>query len=141
MCLRKIGRFRAAFIREVGPRAALETVLEYVTDGVDALYVSIDIDVVNAAHAPATHTPVFEGLEAADLLECSRALGLLDNLIGLDLCEVSPLIDSSQRTERLAASVLTNAMGHRLEDVVGNMMPALSRVFWLPTGGESASAS
>jgi agmatinase len=129
----------AAFIRDVGARVALETVLEYVADGVDALYVSIDIDVVNAAHAPATHTPVFEGIEAIDLLECSRALGLLENLIGVDLCEVSPLIDGSQRTERLAASVLTNVMGSRIEDAVGNMMPALSRVFWLPTGPRPAS--
>lgn len=128
--------FRAApasFIREVGAVAALETVLGYVTEDVDALYVSIDIDVVNASHAPATHTPVFEGIDAVDLLACSRRLGLEERLIGIDVCEVSPPIDATQRTERLAASGLMNALGGRIEHVVGNMSPEVSRVFWLPS--------
>jgi agmatinase len=122
----------AYYAHEVGIPAALSNVLDYVTDGVDILYTSIDIDVVNGAYAPATHSPVFEGLSAQELLEALRILTRVDCLVGVDLCEVAPPIETSQRTERLGALAIMTVLGHRLTEVYTTIDRAeLSRVFWL----------
>ena len=53
-------------IRERGIREAIEEAVEAAADGSDAVYVSIDIDVVDSAYAPGTGVPVFEGITARD---------------------------------------------------------------------------
>jgi len=69
------------------------------------LYVSIDVDVMDPAHAPGTGTPEPGGLTSRELLEIVRGLRGL-NLIGADVVEVSPPYDHAELTG-LAASHLT----------------------------------
>lgn len=47
------------------------------------LYVSIDIDVLDPAHAPGTGTPEAGGLTSRELLRILRALGE-KNIVGAD---------------------------------------------------------
>jgi hypothetical protein len=54
----------ASYVETVGPADAMTRVLEYLLDGTDALYVSIDIDVVNSSDAPATSAPGYRGISA-----------------------------------------------------------------------------
>jgi len=102
------------YSHRVGIAESMDRVLDYVTDGVDIVYVSIDIDVVEGAHAPATHTPTFDALSAPEFLETLRAISAIDNLVGVDMCEVAPAIDPSQRTERLALSGILAALAPRI---------------------------
>jgi agmatinase len=102
------------YSHRIGIRESMEMVLDYVTEGVDLVYVSIDIDVVTGAHAPATHTPTFESLSAAEFLEALRAVSAIDNLVGIDMCEVAPAIDPSQRTERLAVTGIFATLASRI---------------------------
>jgi arginase family enzyme len=119
------------YSQRVGAASSMEAVLDYVTEGVDILYVSIDIDVVSAAHAPATHTPTFEALTAQEFIEALRVLAEVDNLVGIDMCEVAPTIDTSQRTERLAALGLMTVIGPRVFDTEpGRSKNELEKVFW-----------
>lgn len=69
------------------------------------LYVSIDIDVLDPAHAPGTGTPEAGGMTSRELLEILR--GLRDtNLIGADVVEVAPAYDHAEITSIAASHVV-----------------------------------
>ena len=68
------------------------------------LYVSVDIDVLDPAHAPGTGTPEAGGLTSRELLELLRGLRGL-SLIGADVVEVSPAYDHAELTGLAAAHV------------------------------------
>jgi agmatinase len=68
------------------------------------LYVSIDIDVLDPAHAPATGTPEAGGMTSRELLTILRGLDGSD-LVGADVVEVSPAYDHAEITGVAAANV------------------------------------
>ena len=61
------------------------------------LYVSIDIDVLDPAHAPGTGTPEAGGITSRELLEIIRGFRGM-NLIGADVVEVAPAYDHAEIT-------------------------------------------
>jgi len=67
-------------------------------------YVSVDIDVLDPAHAPGTGTPEAGGLTSRELLGVLRSFAEL-NLIGADIVEVAPSYDHAQITGIAAAHV------------------------------------
>jgi agmatinase len=67
-------------------------------------YVSVDIDVLDPAHAPGTGTPEAGGLTSRELLGVLRSFAGL-NLIGADIVEVAPAYDHAQITGIAAAHV------------------------------------
>jgi len=72
--------------------------------GTRPLYVSIDIDVLDPAHAPGTGTPEPGGMTSRELLEILRGIRDLA-LVGADIVEVAPAYDHAEITS-LAASHL-----------------------------------
>jgi agmatinase len=68
------------------------------------VYVSVDIDVLDPAHAPGTGTPEAGGLSSRELLATLRSFAGL-NLIGADIVEVAPAYDHAQITGIAAAHV------------------------------------
>jgi agmatinase len=85
-----------------GVAQALERVRERV--GERALYVSVDIDVLDPAHAPGTGTPEPGGLTTRELQELLRGLRGLE-IAGADVVEVSPAYDHAEITALAAAQV------------------------------------
>lgn len=69
------------------------------------LYISVDIDVLDPAHAPGTGTPEAGGMTSRELLEILRGLRGL-NIVGADIVEVSPAFDHAELTG-IAASHVT----------------------------------
>src|SRR6478735_3052905 len=90
-------------IEERGIEAAIERVRRRVGD--KPLYISIDIDVLDPAHAPGTGTPEAGGMTSRELLRMLRALSDL-NVVGADVVEVSPAYDHAQLTGIAASHVL-----------------------------------
>jgi agmatinase len=68
------------------------------------VYVSVDIDVLDPAHAPGTGTPEAGGMTSRELLEILRGFRGL-NLIGADVVEVAPAYDHAEITGVAAAHV------------------------------------
>jgi len=68
------------------------------------VYVSIDIDVLDPAHAPGTGTPEAGGITSRELLEILRGFRGL-NLIGAAVVEVAPAYDHAEITGVAAAHV------------------------------------
>lgn len=74
------------------------------------LYLSIDIDVLDPAHAPGTGTPEAGGLTSRELLGILRGLAGI-SLVGADLVEVSPAYDHAEVTSIAAAHVCYELLG------------------------------
>ncbi|MGK3949604.1 agmatinase [Microbacterium sp. K2] len=91
------------YIEEHGVEAGIQRILQRVGD--KPLYVSIDIDVLDPAHAPGTGTPEAGGLTSRELLRILRALGDRD-IVGADVVEVSPAYDHAQITGIAASHVV-----------------------------------
>ncbi|MFB9323905.1 agmatinase [Cryptosporangium minutisporangium] len=72
--------------------------------GSGPVYVSVDIDILDPAHAPGTGTPEAGGLTSRELLNTLRGLVGL-NVIGADLVEVAPAYDHAEITGVAAAHV------------------------------------
>ena len=68
------------------------------------MYLSIDIDVLDPAFAPATGTPEVGGFSTRELLGILRGLRGLQ-LVGGDIVEVSPPYDHAEITSIAAANV------------------------------------
>jgi agmatinase len=68
------------------------------------LYVSIDIDVLDPAHAPGTGTPEAGGLTSRELLAILRGLAG-SNIVAADVVEVAPPYDHAELTTVAASHV------------------------------------
>jgi agmatinase len=68
------------------------------------LYLSIDIDVLDPAHAPGTGTPEAGGLTSRELLALLRSLAGT-HVVGADVVEVSPAYDHAEMTAVAASHV------------------------------------
>jgi len=90
---------------EVG-RRGVDAVVEQLRSrvGQRPLYISVDIDVLDPAHAPGTGTPEAGGLSSRELLELIRGLDGL-RIVGADVVEVAPAYDHAEITAIAAAHV------------------------------------
>jgi agmatinase len=68
------------------------------------VYVSVDIDVLDPAHAPGTGTPEAGGLTSRELLILLREFTTM-NLVSADIVEVAPAYDHAQITGIAAAHI------------------------------------
>jgi arginase family enzyme len=73
--------------------------------GAKPVYVSLDIDAVDPAFAPATGTPEVGGFSSYQILQLVRGLKGL-GLVGFDLVEVCPPYDHGEITAILAANLV-----------------------------------
>ncbi len=74
------------------------------------VYVSIDVDVMDPAHAPGTGTPEAGGMTSRELLATLRALGGL-RIVGADVVEVAPAYDHAEITSIAAANIVYELLG------------------------------
>lgn len=86
----------------LGVDAVVERMRQRVGDA--PVYVSIDIDVLDPAHAPGTGTPEAGGLTSRELLGIVRGLDGA-NVVGADIVEVAPPYDHAEITSIAAANL------------------------------------
>jgi agmatinase len=90
-------------VARLGVIAIADQLLARVGDA--PIYVSVDIDVLDPAHAPGTGTPEAGGLTSRELLALVRAL-YAATVVGADIVEVSPAYDHAEITAIAASHVL-----------------------------------
>ena len=89
-------------VGELGTAAVVAGIRDRIGDA--PLYISIDIDVLDPAHAPGTGTPEAGGLTSRELLGILRGLAGLQ-LVAADVVEVAPAYDHAEITSIAAAHV------------------------------------
>lgn len=85
-----------------GLDAVLTDAIAEAMDGVDHLYVSIDIDSLDPAYAPGTGTPEPGGIASVDMVRAMRRLAMETPLVAFDVMEVAPAYDHADCTVNVA---------------------------------------
>jgi agmatinase len=73
--------------------AVLDDAVAEALDGPEAIYLSVDVDVLDPAFAPGTGTPEPGGLSSRELLRAVRRVAGSTHLAGVDVVEVAPPYD------------------------------------------------
>ncbi len=106
-------RMRSFEMTEIGARgleACLTEAFGIATDDCDGVFLSVDVDVCDPAHAPGTGTPEPGGLSARQLLDSVRRICLELPVVGVDVVEVSPPYDQAEITAYLGNRVVLEAL-------------------------------
>jgi arginase len=101
---------------DLGIGAGLEQALAHLTNqGVDAVHVSFDLDLLDPLELPGTGTPVPGGLRYREASEVVRLLHAWDSPIrSLDWVELNPTLDPSGRSTEIAVSLLSTLLGESM---------------------------
>jgi agmatinase len=103
--------FEMSEIVSRGLDAVLDEALSVAMDDCDAVFLSVDVDVVDPGSAPGTGTPEPGGLTSRQLLDAVRRIAMGTPLAGMDVVEVSPPYDHAEITAYLANRVVLEALG------------------------------
>lgn len=106
----------------------IETIARCVVErlqGVEGVYLSLDIDVLDPAYAPGTGAPEGGGLATRDLLELIGVVFQELPVQAMDVVEVAPPLDNNDITSFAALKVIYESWG------------AFQKKFGLPSGGET----
>lgn len=98
-----------------GYEATADTLVEKFRD-YDAVYITLDIDVLDPAYAPGTGTPEAGGLSSRELMYIINNLIEKLPVIGMDLVEVSPTLDTENQITSWAAVKLLYEVFAKLSD-------------------------
>jgi agmatinase len=79
-------------------------------DDCDAVFLSVDVDVVDPGSAPGTGTPEPGGLTARALLDAVRRIAMELPVAGIDVVEVAPPYDHAEITAYLANRIVLEAL-------------------------------
>ena len=115
--LRNVDREEADSMRELGVRSATtldlldrgpEAVVNELVPMCDAMYVSIDLDVLDLGLVPGTTLPEPGGLSYRELRATLAAVASRGRVVGFDIAELNPPADTSGATARLATWLITH---------------------------------
>jgi agmatinase len=96
-------------IWERGVPATVEQALVVAGDGTDGIYLSVDVDSLDAAYAPGTCVPTPGGLTTRELLELVRGIARR-RLVGVDVVETAPSLEATSATAAIAGRVIMDAL-------------------------------
>ena len=97
-------------IWERGFKHVLTDAITEALDGPTNLYISVDIDSLDPAFAPATGTPEPGGITAVDLLHAIRELAYRHIVVAMDVVEVAPAYDHADCTVNVAHRLFTECL-------------------------------
>ncbi len=97
-------------IEEVGVEKAAEVALEVAWQDADAVYLSFDIDSIDAGFVPGTGSPEPGGLLPREALKLLRLIAR-EGICGMEVVEVAPPYDVSDMTAQLACRAVMDVLG------------------------------
>jgi agmatinase len=104
---------RYHFMREIeerGAEAVIADAIDEALDGPDAIYLSLDIDVIDPGLAPGTGTPEPGGMLTREVLRAIRQIVGRVELAAMDVVEVSPPYDHAETTAMAANRAVLEAI-------------------------------
>lgn len=106
-------------VAEHGIETVVERALRELSRKVDAIYVDLDLDVMDRAFAPATAGARPGGLTPLDIRRAAYLCGAHPKVKAMDLVEIDPTRDSNDITAMAAAACLLSFASGLLERVHG----------------------
>ncbi|HUC63708.1 MAG TPA: agmatinase family protein [Alphaproteobacteria bacterium] len=97
-------------VEELGLDRTAELALEWAWKGVDAVYLSLDVDSVDCGFVPGTGWPEPGGFLPREILTLVGKVAA-EGLCGMEVVEVSPPYDTSDITSLLGVRVIVDVLG------------------------------
>ena len=105
--------FSSGVVHEIGAEEVARRAVAHATRRCESLYLSIDIDAMDAGFLPGTGSIVPSGITPRQYCQILDVIAQ-ENVDGIDIAEVAPSLDPSGRTERIAAHMLYRVLRNRL---------------------------
>lgn len=99
-----------------GLTRVLKEALSVAGEGTAGYGVTLDLDALDPADAPAVATPAPAGIRGDELVRALEQVGRDPRLVTFELAEYCPRRDRNRRTERLILRILSAALGGSAED-------------------------
>ena len=115
-------------ITEMGLEATAQYAIERATDGTDCVYISFDIDCIDAGFVPGTGWPEPGGLMPREALKLLELIVRNVPVCGLEIVEVSPPYDISDMTSLMATRVICDTIAHL---VLSGQLPRKEKPEWI----------
>ncbi|MGA9403025.1 formimidoylglutamase [Haladaptatus sp.] len=87
--------------------SAIDTALDSMSD-VDTIYVSVDVDVLDAAFAPGVSAPTPGGISTRELFRMLRLVAADDRVAGFEVVECAPSLDHDELTVKAGARAIAH---------------------------------
>ena len=113
----KVGRERGTTIMtvtdcvEMGIEDAAQRALDVAWDGADAVWLSFDVDCLDAAFVPGTGWPEPGGFLPREVLKFIQIIADARPLAGIEVVECSPPYDNAEITSLIATRVICDTLG------------------------------
>ena len=125
MAAQQMRSYEMTEIVERGLKVCLDEAIAYAQQECDAIFLSVDIDVVDPGSAPGTGTPEPGGLSSRELLDSVRRIAYEVPLAGIDIVEVAPPYDHADITallgNRVVLEVLSGMARRRADAISGQV--------------------
>ncbi len=95
-----------AEIDKKGWETVMKEALAEALDGPEYIFITVDTDVLDPAWAPGMGTPEPGGMSIRELFPILRALGVQNQVVGIDLVELNPLVDPTYRSKLVGVRIL-----------------------------------
>lgn len=99
-------RVRAAELRQRGVDEVLKRL-----PSAESYYISLDMDVMDPAIAPAVNGVTFGGIDYFEATNLLKGVAARGRIVGFDMVEIAPLKDLHSQTSKLAARMILNLLG------------------------------
>jgi arginase len=110
----KVQVFTMKDIDQFGIAAIMKRAIAIASKGTTGIHVSFDLDVCDPSIAPGVGTPVKGGLDYREAHMVMEMVAESKRLMGLDLVEVNPILDTQNQTAVLASELALSAVGMRI---------------------------
>jgi arginase len=101
-------------IDRIGMFQAMEKAIEHVARDTSGIYLSFDVDALDPRYAPGVGTAVPGGLTYREAHLACELVAETGKLIGMDMVEVNPILDTQNQTAELAVALTLSALGRRV---------------------------
>ena len=98
-------------IDKLGMQEVMKRAIEIASNSTDGIHLSFDIDSLTPEAAPGTGTKVHSGLTIREAFLAVEMLNESGKLLSMDMVEVNPILDISNKTAKLASELVLSALG------------------------------
>lgn len=106
--------YTMADIDRHGIHRVMEQAIADVSEGMDMVHVSFDLDSVDPSIAPGVGTPVKGGLDYREAHSVMESLAEAGVVTSLEVVEVNPILDDRNRSAEFAVELVQSAFGKKI---------------------------